>query len=86
MAAARCPTGPVPASTAARTPASGCAASTVATAAAAVVLQPLASSMTETRKSPKNCFRTAANTASARARSLPPTRIAVRRLCLGARV
>ena len=45
MAAARCPTGPVPASTAARTPASGCAVSTVATAAAAVVLQPLASSI-----------------------------------------
>ena len=40
---------------------------------AAVVLQPFESSITETRKGPKNAFCTWAKTSSPAATSLPPT-------------
>jgi hypothetical protein len=44
---------------------------------AAVVLQPLESCITETRKGPKNAFCTAANTSSPAVTRLPPTHTAI---------
>ena len=81
--ATRCPTGPVPPSTTARSVAaaagspSGRCLPAAATAALAVVFAPAGSSSTLTRTGPKNVFRTRANTASAAATSEPPTKIAV---------
>ena len=71
------PTGPVPASTTAFLPARLRFLAMTATPAAAVVLDPLESSITETRKSAKNFFFTALNRASPFAMLLPPTKIAV---------
>ena len=87
ITAARCPTGPVPASTTARLPCSGRPWPSQATAAAAaVVLLPLLSSITDTRKPAKNFLRTAFNTASPSAMFEPPTNSAVFFLSFGARV
>ena len=85
---ARCPTGPVPARITARLPATLPPAllSTHATAAAAVVFEPLLSSITETRKFEKNFLRTAFSKASPAAKLLPPTNSAVCFLSFGARV
>jgi hypothetical protein len=58
----------------------------LATAAAAVVLLPLLSSITETRKSAKNFFWIALTSACPSARLLPPTNMAVYFLSLGERV
>ena len=90
--AIRWPTGPVPASTTADSPASGASsplprpASMSATAAAAVVFAPFESSITDTRNPPKKCRRTAASSASPAARSLPPMNRAEFFLCAGPRV
>ena len=86
MKAARIPTGPVPASTTAFLPASGAECARQATAAAAVVFDPLLSSITDTRKPAKNFLRTASSSASPAAMSLPPMKIAVNFLSFGARV
>ena len=77
IAAARMPTGPVPASTTAFLPLSFFALASSATPAAAVVLEPFGSSITETRNGPKNFFFTALSSASPLAMSPPPTKIAV---------
>jgi hypothetical protein len=50
----RCPTGPVPPSTSAVAPGRGTCFAAASTAAAAVVLAPLASIITDTRTGPKN--------------------------------
>ena len=86
ITAARVPTGPVPASTTARLPLREPLCANHATQAAAVVLEPLLSSITETRKPAKNFFFTALNSASPSAMLEPPTKIAVNFLSLGARV
>ncbi len=85
-AAARMPTGPVPASTTAFLPERGLALASSATPAAAVVLEPLESSITDTRKGPKNFFFTALSSASPLAMSPPPTKIAVNCFSLPPRV
>jgi len=79
-------TGPVPASTTAFLPASGFALASSATPAAAVVLDPLLSSITDTRKLAKKRFLTALNSASPAVMSPPPTKIAVYCFSLGPRV
>ena len=84
--AARCPTGPVPAKTTAFFPAMALLAASLATAAAAVVLLPLLSSITETRKLAKNRLWMETNKACPAAILLPPTKMAVFFLSLGARV
>ena len=80
------PTGPVPASTTAFLPLSFFALASSATPAAAVVLEPFESSMTETRNGPKKRFFTASNSASPLPMSPPPTKIAVFCLSLPPRV
>ena len=80
------PTGPVPASTTAFLPLSFFALASSATPAAAVVLEPLESSITETRNGPKKRFFTVASTASPFGMSPPPTKIAVDCLSLPPRV
>ena len=80
------PTGPVPASTTAFLPASGFALASSATPAAAVVFEPLGSSMMETRNGPKKRFFTASNSSSPLCMSPPPTKIAVYCLSLPPRV
>ena len=91
--ATRWPTGPVPASTAARRPARGASSASSprpavmrATAAAAVVFAPLLSSMTDTRNPPWKRRLTAASNASPAARSPPPRKRAEFFLCAGPRV
>ena len=66
------------ASTTASAPASGTCLAAASTAAAAVVLAPLESSITETRIGPKNVRCTCASSASPAATSEPPIKIAVR--------
>ena len=51
--------------------------SSLATAATAVVLEPFASSMTDTRSGPKNALRTAARSFSPAGMSVPPMKTAV---------
>ncbi len=70
----------------ARAPESATTPARRATAAAAVVLQPLASIMALTRNGPKKAFCTAANSASAEPTSVPPTHTAVFRSSAGPRV
>ncbi len=72
----RSPTAPRP-STAARLPARLRAFAIRAIVVAAVVLQPLESSITETRKGPKNAFCAALKTSSPVLTSLPPTQTAI---------
>ena len=72
----RRPTAPRP-STTARLPARLRAFAIRAIVVAAVVLQPLESSITETRKGPKNAFCTSAKISSPAATSLPPTHTAI---------
>ena len=86
ITAARCPTGPVPASTTARLSCSDRPCASHATPAAAVVFEPLLSSSTETRKLAKNFFFTAFSSASPSAMFEPPTKIAVNFFSFGARV
>jgi hypothetical protein len=85
-AAARIPTGPVPPRITARVSESVITPARRATAAAAVVLQPLASIIALTRNGPKKAFWTAVNSASAAPTSVPPTHTAVCRRSAGPRV
>ena len=85
-AAARCPTGPVPASTTACLPRSDRPCASHATAAAAVVFDPLQSNIMETRNLPKNLACTAASSAWPAAMLPPPMNRAVFFLSLGPRV
>ena len=62
------------------------AVTTASVAAAAVVLQPLASKSTETRNGPKNVFFTASSTASPADTFEPPMKIAVADRSAGPRV
>ena len=74
--AVRSPTGPTPI-TAAWLPFSSTALRTIATAAAAVVLEPSESSMIDGLNGSKNSFRAASNTASPSRTFDPPTQNAV---------
>ena len=82
------PTGPVPASTAARRPRTSppAARTSFTTAAAAVVFEPLGSSMTETRKGPKKALRAATSRRSASGMLEPPMKRAVFFRSFGPRV
>ncbi len=76
-AAARSPTGPVPARTTTFLPLTSTTPASFATAAAAVVLQPFESSITEFLTGPKKAPFTASMTASPFATSEPPTKTAL---------
>ena len=86
IAAARCPTGPVPAKTTAFLPTNMPLDASFATAAAAVVLLPLLSNITETLNPEKKQSCIVLNNFCPARMSLPPTNIAVFFLSLGARV
>jgi len=86
ITAARVPTGPVPPRMTAFLPFSEPLCASQATQAAAVVFEPLESSITDTRKFEKNFFLTALNSVSPSAMLLPPMKMAVFFLSFGARV
>ena len=82
------PTGPVPASTTARRPLTSppAARTSFTTAAAAVVFDPLGSSITETRNGPKKASRAATSRCSASGMLVPPMKRAVFFRSFGPRV
>ena len=86
MTAARWPTGPVPPRMTTFFSLIPPVLMSLATAAAAVVLLPLLSSMTDTRKSAKNTFCTASSSFSPATISLPPINRAVFFFSFGLRV
>ena len=83
-AAARSPTAPAPTIT--TRPFSSTSFASLATAVAAVVLQPLESSMTETLNGPKNACLTCSSTFSPAATLEPPTQTAIVPRSFGPRV